>query len=774
MKKLFKVKFFIFLLISLITSPLPLISMQQPQKEIESKLKKVRKKKKKKVKNFLKENSHDKQISLDSNPSKYTQPKPLDKAIHTKKPIETEFQRLGFEISPNDPQRRSYQSDERKKKKDKLNPNPFDFATIKDFQVEKRDQENVIIFNDSNNQTHLIKESDPEYGLFVQKILNKTTDDELSSLPIEFLQTESGLQRTETYIKSKEFKEILAKYPKFKYLANPEVLKAKTSSAITQEDIQLVNTFFKSLIETEQFEDFVSHYEIFDKKFESTSIWQKPEIHLLELSKNESKFKQLSEKSQEFVKNKVKEIQTQQEFAKESKELVSKFNLNQCTEQDNSDILFLAKQVEQDKKLATRLSQSGNLSDIYKKSAAITLRQLKDSFKEISKKKDYSISDLVKLKGMYNTVMDYEQNNPYFSGFCTPGTTRNIKQLKEFNSQLEKLEQSTAISLSDLDAINRTFDITPENIFGFNSFTDHSTKLITQFDRSLISNLSEISTISPFISDTDKSAIKNLTACALELKKRDIDSAEKFLHCLDAKAIKEFCVGAGVEGLNYGTNWAVAKTASKLAQKYLPVLAKLAKPASKLLSKIAWPLQVGSMLYNLYNDYGNISEAISGLIEAVKNKDIPNIGKYFTRTSAELFYAFAGCRDIFKSAHKQKKLPLIAQAVDDGIKDAKFGKVRKKADNMKDFFRNFEFGKLLKSKSDPTKLDFQGKKIYKITEKIHPYLKKGDYIYLDALHLDHIEVFDKNKNFVCVLNLNGSFNKSKTVKALNENRKIKF
>ena len=41
-------------------------------------------------------------------------------------------------------------------------------------------------------------------------------------------------------------------------------------------------------------------------------------------------------------------------------------------------------------------------------------------------------------------------------------------------------------------------------------------------------------------------------------------------------------------------------------------------------------------------------------------------------------------------------------------------------------------------------------------------LKKGDFYYLDGLHKDHIEVFDKNGNFIQVLNLDGTQNLSKT------------
>lgn len=40
-------------------------------------------------------------------------------------------------------------------------------------------------------------------------------------------------------------------------------------------------------------------------------------------------------------------------------------------------------------------------------------------------------------------------------------------------------------------------------------------------------------------------------------------------------------------------------------------------------------------------------------------------------------------------------------------------------------------------------------------------LKKGDQIYLDGAHKNHLEVFDSKGNFKTVLNLDGTFNEAK-------------
>ncbi|MFB9056654.1 RHS repeat domain-containing protein [Mariniflexile ostreae] len=57
----------------------------------------------------------------------------------------------------------------------------------------------------------------------------------------------------------------------------------------------------------------------------------------------------------------------------------------------------------------------------------------------------------------------------------------------------------------------------------------------------------------------------------------------------------------------------------------------------------------------------------------------------------------------------------------------------------------------LANHSEPTKSNFQGAKIYKITSKTElggVNFKKGDYYYLDNLHKDHVECFDPYKTRV--------------------------
>ncbi|WP_429945557.1 VENN motif pre-toxin domain-containing protein [Bibersteinia trehalosi] len=81
--------------------------------------------------------------------------------------------------------------------------------------------------------------------------------------------------------------------------------------------------------------------------------------------------------------------------------------------------------------------------------------------------------------------------------------------------------------------------------------------------------------------------------------------------------------------------------------------------------------------------------------------------------------------------------------------------------NMNDFLKNKEFGQNLSQILTKTSKRYQGQTIYEVN-KSELGFKKGDQIYLDNLHKDHLEVFDRNGNFKGVYNLDGSLNAEKT------------
>ncbi|MDT1942688.1 MULTISPECIES: hypothetical protein [Carnobacterium] len=82
--------------------------------------------------------------------------------------------------------------------------------------------------------------------------------------------------------------------------------------------------------------------------------------------------------------------------------------------------------------------------------------------------------------------------------------------------------------------------------------------------------------------------------------------------------------------------------------------------------------------------------------------------------------------------------------------------------NMSEFFKS-KFGKKLKDCSNKTNRTVDGQSVYTVTGKTDiPRLNKGDQFYLDGLHKDHLEVFNKQGKFKYVLNLDGSINEMKT------------
>ncbi len=92
--------------------------------------------------------------------------------------------------------------------------------------------------------------------------------------------------------------------------------------------------------------------------------------------------------------------------------------------------------------------------------------------------------------------------------------------------------------------------------------------------------------------------------------------------------------------------------------------------------------------------------------------------------------------------------------------------------NMSEFFET-EFGQKLKKVLQKTSKRYDGQSVYKVTEDVGDILKKGDQIYLDGLHKNHLEVFTKNGKLRTVLNLDGNVNWSKLKQALKQGRNLK-
>ncbi|WP_233238772.1 hypothetical protein [Bordetella sp. LUAb4] len=104
-------------------------------------------------------------------------------------------------------------------------------------------------------------------------------------------------------------------------------------------------------------------------------------------------------------------------------------------------------------------------------------------------------------------------------------------------------------------------------------------------------------------------------------------------------------------------------------------------------------------------------------------------------------------------AAKQLAVDSMAQAVGIGAagvaacvsraKSAKYEPNRNAVRNMAELLRRPGFGNDLKNESEKTGQQYQGQSIYKATDDIGGHIRRGDLFYLDGMHKDHIEVFDK-------------------------------
>ncbi|GAM51913.1 hypothetical protein EBME_0376 [bacterium endosymbiont of Mortierella elongata FMR23-6] len=81
---------------------------------------------------------------------------------------------------------------------------------------------------------------------------------------------------------------------------------------------------------------------------------------------------------------------------------------------------------------------------------------------------------------------------------------------------------------------------------------------------------------------------------------------------------------------------------------------------------------------------------------------------------------------------------------------------------MDDFFNQTEFGAEVKRVTIPTNEFYHGERLYKAIDKIKGTIGKGDLIYLDAGHKNHLEVYTRIRISKHVLNFDGTINREKT------------
>ncbi|MEK9499186.1 hypothetical protein V2H77_22535 [Photorhabdus sp. P32] len=70
---------------------------------------------------------------------------------------------------------------------------------------------------------------------------------------------------------------------------------------------------------------------------------------------------------------------------------------------------------------------------------------------------------------------------------------------------------------------------------------------------------------------------------------------------------------------------------------------------------------------------------------------------------------------------------------------------------MNEFLKQSGFGSQIKGNTQKTSKMYDGQSIHSAKSDIDKYIKKGDQIYLDGDHKNHLEVFDKRGNFRVVL-----------------------
>ena len=81
-----------------------------------------------------------------------------------------------------------------------------------------------------------------------------------------------------------------------------------------------------------------------------------------------------------------------------------------------------------------------------------------------------------------------------------------------------------------------------------------------------------------------------------------------------------------------------------------------------------------------------------------------------------------------------------------------------------DWINDHPFGQKIKKSLERSQYTNQGKRAFRVVQKIENCdgFKKGDYVAVDAMHRDHLEVFDKRGRWIQVANFDGTKNNEKT------------
>jgi hypothetical protein len=89
-----------------------------------------------------------------------------------------------------------------------------------------------------------------------------------------------------------------------------------------------------------------------------------------------------------------------------------------------------------------------------------------------------------------------------------------------------------------------------------------------------------------------------------------------------------------------------------------------------------------------------------------------------------------------------------------------------------DWIEEHPFGQEIQKSLERARYINQGKRAFKLTNNIHGCdgFKKGDYVVVDAMHYDHLEVFDKHQSWSHVANFDGTINYEKTKQGQKDKR----
>lgn len=607
----------------------------------------------------------------------------------------------------------------------------------------------------------------------LEKIVSQLSFSDISKLADNF----PAIKKLDQYLIKEvdlmKVNEFINRYNSDENFKQQQVVAKKIETLVDQIELQEVSNLFNALSDNH----FVNNYEKFHEKLKGQLVIQKFEARLEKLSSNKNFMSSLPDATKKTISAHLSQIKNTNEQVSHALRIEKLCNNRTLTSSEKNEILELGKNLYENKHgLISKIQDKAfDCSKFFETHAKLLDDQYQTKYRQILQQPvEQQINSLIKLS---SDIANDKKLFIHFDAIVSRDRNRFYRQTQELDNRLRNQENKISEQNKAISNI-----LSPELFHMLNKleikleeapkYTETSLQWENQQQINKLLNQSAdvFKTLEATLADTDFKESLKILPLAQQI---NVNNPEIAIELLEGFKSYLTQYGTGVKneivdqfkGQVTDTAIGVGITAGKMAITYLA-------------PQFALPYYIGKALYATYKANGiytsskQILNDLTELYSAVNDGNPKNIGKYSVRCVSDLASILLSQKT---KATSKNKLSEFENAIQQGVKDAKNRYNLDFAKSMSDFLKT-PFGKTLQPFIDKLKYkkgsDYGNIKYVVSKDFKQSNLKRGDIIYMDKLHGDHIEVFNKHGKVKFVLNIDGSQNFKKTNIAIKENRKI--